>query len=68
LKEQSYIFNLSSIQNYNLYNIANVIKKKLISKSNIKLSKAKEVRGNFSYNINLIKKKLNFIPKNINNI
>jgi UDP-glucose 4-epimerase len=68
LKEQSYIFNLSSIQNYDLYNIANVIKKKFISKSNIKLSNAKEVRGNFSYNINLIKKKLNFIPKNIHNM
>lgn len=66
LTKKTYIFNLSSIQGYKLISIARNIKKKLNSKSKIILSKKKEIRSNFSFDINLIKKKINFRPKNLN--
>lgn len=68
LKQKTYIFNLSSIQNCSLLTLAEKIKKKFQSKSKIILSNRNEIRSSFSFNINLIKKKLKFNPKNISNL
>ena len=63
---KNYIFNFSSIQNYSIFHIVKIMKKKLKSKSKISIVKNKIVRKSFSMNINSIKKFLGFRANNLN--